>query len=317
MTVQTELSNRILELFQLQARENRVYAEYVTRIGVVPQRIQSIQNIPFLPIEFFKTFKVQTGNWSPENIFESSGTTGQVRSRHLVKSLHDYRIHTQRIYENTYGSLRGINILALLPGYAHSSSLVHMVRHFIVESQSTYSDFYSDRKDYQDLRHALTACRASQRPTVLIGVTFSLLDVARQVQMDYPTLRVIETGGMKGRGEEMTRHAVHVELRKAFGVTNIHSEYGMTELMSQAYAQADGRFKMHESFQVLPGDMYDPLALTAFNQRCRLHVIDLANRHTCAFLATSDIGLVYQDSSFEVLGRMDHAELRGCNLMYA
>lgn len=307
----------ILSLFQEQARNNAVYREYLDHIAVKPEEVMSIESIPFLPISLFKTHVVKTHDWPTAHIFQSSGTTGMVRSAHHVRSVSAYVEHAQQLFEAAYGPLSDMMILALLPGYAPTSSLVAMMNHFVAVSASEESGFYSDATVYADLFKKLRHCRDHDKKTLLLGVTFSLLDFIDEFQLEFPELIVMETGGMKGRKKEMTRAAIHKQIQQAFQVEHVHAEYGMTELLSQAYAPSNGIFHMNSSFHVLPGDLHDPLSMGQFGVTARLNIIDLANRDTCSFIATSDLGRVYRDGTFEVLGRLDHAQLRGCSLMYA
>lgn len=309
--------NQILQLFHEQARHNAVYAEYLSKIDVEPATINHVSEIPFLPISFFRSHDIKTGNWHTEHIFKSSGTTDTQRSCHHVKSVDKYVQHAQRLFEATYGSLDDMTILALLPGYAPTSSLVAMANRLIAHSGCPLSGFYADESRYADLHAALIESQSANHTTVLIGVTFSLLDFAERYTIDSPNLVVMETGGMKGRRKELTRAEIHATLKTAFAVPTVHSEYGMTELLSQAYSSGGGVFHMNDWFRVLPGDMYDPLSAGAHGATARLNIIDLANEDSCAFIATADIGRVYDDGRFEVLGRLDHAQLRGCSLLYA
>ncbi len=303
-----------LQQFRRQADLNTVYRSYLEAINCDPDTITRVEDIPFLPIELFKKHDIKTGNWRSEHIFQSSGTTSNIRSKHHIKSIDSYLHNARNLFESAYGAVNEYAVLALLPGYANESSLVTMVDHLIQGSQQPLSGFFQTAT-HTELFERLKLCKSKSLPTVLIGVTFSLMNFASEFELEFPKLIIIETGGMKGRHEELTRKEIHDKLKKSFSVPSIHSEYGMTELLSQAYSKANGLFSSNPMFRVVPGDLFDPLALVGFGRNCRLNVIDLANTDTCCFIATGDVGKVYEDGSFEVLGRMDFADVRGCNLM--
>ena len=305
----------ILNLFRHQAKHNEVYRTFLNAISRSPTSVSTSQEIPFLPIDLFKSHVIKTGHWTSEHLFKSSGTTASRRSTHHVKSVSDYKTHSESIFESIYGQVEDLVILALLPNYAPDSSLVTMVSHLINRSSYSQSGFINDENDFAELNSILNVCKNKTLPTILFGVTYSLLNFAAQCNMTFPELIVIETGGMKGRGKELTRSEIHDEIKRAVGVKTVHSEYGMTELLSQSYSARNGIFYPNAYLSVHPGDMYDPLASGECNQTARLNIIDLANRDSCAFIATSDIGRVFEDGSFEVLGRLDYADIRGCNLL--
>lgn len=318
-----------LDVFRYQAAENGVYRQYLHHLGARPDSVRRLEDVPFLPLEFFKTQPVLTGPVSPEITFESSGTTGQVTSRHAVADADFYRAVSQRIFERTYGPLRDWVVLALLPSYLErgNSSLVYMVRHFIDQTHHPASGFFLRNTD--ELRRQLqsfslqpggaphAACRI-----LLIGVTFALLDLADSGE-DWsflgkiPNLVVMETGGMKGRRREMLREEVHDVLTRAFGVEQIHSEYGMTELLSQAYSPGGGVFRLPPTMRVLLRDVNDPFSYLRPGGRSNggINVVDLANVDSCAFLETKDLGSYAGPDQFRVLGRFDNSDVRGCNLM--
>ena len=309
--------HKALDLFHFQAEHNAVYANYIKKIGVDAKQIDRISSIPFLPISLYKTHEIKTGTWNEEHIFLSSGTTSGQRSRHFIRSLESYRVNAQDLFETAFGALSSAAVLALLPGYALESSLVSMVDHFIKVSTSAYSGFFSGEADYEELLNRLQHCRRANVPTLLFGVTHSLLDFAEKHSYPFPKLVVMETGGMKGRRKELTREEIHQSLSTAFATYRICSEYGMTELQSQAYSRGSGLFAMNGRLRVLPGDPLDPLSPGKYGQVCRLNIIDLANTSTCAFIATADLGRVFENGTFEVLGRKDNAEIRGCNLLFS
>ncbi len=308
--------HEIIDLFRHQAVHNPDFAEYLSAIQVDYRAISNILDIPFLPIEFFKNREIKTGNFDHECVFESSGTTQSIRSRNFIRSIDDYHRNTQKIFEKQYGALTGYNILALLPGYASTSSLVSMITYFFKVSKSEHCQFFAGRSDFDRLRIEIEKLENGNRRTLLFGVTHGLIEFAQYYDRPIKNVIVMETGGMKGRREELTRHELHEVLMQAWMVHQVHSEYGMTELLSQAYAAANGLFNMHDGFIVIPGDIYDPLEKGNYGKVARLNVIDMANQDTCAFIATSDVGRVFDNGTFEVLGRLDHADIRGCNLMY-
>ncbi|WP_345256179.1 acyl transferase [Flaviaesturariibacter amylovorans] len=304
-----------LDLYQFQYAHNPLYGRFCDLLG---RRVQELASIPFLPISFFKTHAVQTGTFEPALRFESSGTTGATTSRHLVKDAALYAAVAEAAFERIYGPLGEWCILALLPSYLErgNSSLVHMVQHFSERSGHPGNGFFL--YDQAALCDQLRELNAAGQKTLLIGVTYALLDFAEAHPMPLPHTVVMETGGMKGRREEWVRPEVHARLKEAFGLQGIHSEYGMTELLSQAYAPEEGLFVAPPWMRVLVADEDDPASLTPAVSRPRtgrLHVIDLANRWSCAFIATEDIGRQHPDGRFEVLGRMDHSDVRGCSLL--
>jgi phenylacetate-coenzyme A ligase PaaK-like adenylate-forming protein len=304
-----------LELFQFQAKNNPVYAQYLEFLKIDPTSVHQIDKIPFLPISFFKTQKVKTGDWEPEVIFTSSGTTGSVTSQHLVRSLSGYQQHSKRIFEQFFGPLSGYHFLALLPSYLErqGSSLIYMVDYFIKETGSPHSGFYLH--DIESLVRKLHELRNSDRKIILIGVSFALLDLAEKMRLDLSHCVVMETGGMKGRRQELTRDELHGVLKSNFNLPNIHSEYGMTELLSQAYSTENGVFKCPSGMKILIRDISDPFSKPKTSQTGIINVIDLGNFNTCSFIETQDLGRVDQNGYFEVLGRMDNSDVRGCNLL--
>lgn len=304
-----------LALFRYQARYNELYARYLDLLGRRPEAVGRLLDIPFLPIAFFKTRAVQTGSWTPETAFSSSGTTGQIPSQHLVRNFEWYLQNTRRGFGHFYGDPDDWCILALLPSYIErgGSSLVAMADEFIRHSRHPESGFFLH--DYQRLQSTLKRCLERGRRTLLLGVSYALLDFAEVFPMDLSSITIMETGGMKGRRREITRSELHQTLREAFQCETIHSEYGMTELFSQAYARGGERFTPAPSLRVVGTEANDPFCVVIPGKSGVLNMIDLANVDTCAFIATEDLGRVYADGTFEVIGRLDTAELRGCNLM--
>ncbi|MCE7921920.1 MAG: acyl transferase [Haliscomenobacteraceae bacterium CHB4] len=313
-------------VFRYQAAHNPLYARYLELLGRTPSAIHrppstvyrlpsTVYRPPFLPIRFFKTQKVTTGSWTPQTVFTSSATTGQTPSRHLVCDLEFYVENARRGFAYFYGDPSEWRILALLPSYLErgGSSLVAMADHFIRLSRYPESGFFLD--DFQRLRDVLLSCRSDGYKTLLLGVSFALLDFAERFPMDLSGITVMETGGMKGRRREITRPELHEMLCSAFQLTAIHSEYGMTELFSQAYAQGGSLFTPAPTMRVMATEINDPFCPVAPGRTGVLNIIDLANLDTCSFIQTEDVGKVYADGRFEVLGRLDVAEMRGCNLM--
>lgn len=302
-----------LELFHFQSQENPIYQEYLRLRQVQPEEVQSLTAIPFLPIEAFKHHKIITRGADVATIFTSSGTTGQEPSRHYVRDLELYEAVIRQNFLRTYGKPEEYLILALLPSYLErsGSSLIYMLQRLIEWSEHPKSSFYLH--DHEALAHVAQA--EQERKVLLIGVSFALLDLAEKGLLHRSDMLVMETGGMKGRRQELTRQELHRELQSAFGVPAIHSEYGMTELLSHAYSTASGRFEPPPWMQVVVTDLRDPLSPIPDGQRGRLNVLDLANCFSCPFIATGDVGIRHADGSFEVLGRLDLSEVRGCNLM--
>jgi hypothetical protein len=311
----------VLDVFRFQYQHNKIYRDYVDTLGIDPESVNSVFDIPFLPIGFFKTHRVVTSDFEPEMIFESSGTTGNVPSRHPVRSLDLYQKSFTRGFERFYGSPRDYCIIGLLPSYLERrhSSLVWMVDHLIQMSGHEKSGFYLN--EFENLAHTLQSLEAEGQQTLLIGVTFALLDFAEAFPMPLRHTVVMETGGMKGRREEIIREEVHDRLRAAFGLSAVHSEYGMSELLSQAYSSGGGIFQTPPWMKVLVRDESDPLALIRVppggETRGALNIIDLSNIWSCSFLATEDLGIVYGNGSFRVQGRLDASEWRGCSMLTA
>ncbi|MBF9222371.1 long-chain-fatty-acid--protein ligase [Hymenobacter ruricola] len=314
-----EFEAAALALFRHQAAHCPPYAEYLQQLGRRPAAVARLADILFLPIEFFKTHEVRTepNGWAPQELFLSSGTTLQQRSRHLVRDPALYRENAARIFEQYYGPLPGWIFLALLPSYLEqgNSSLVAMVDHFARQSGQAQPAFFLH--DHAALRAALAAAKqVPNRRVMLLGVSYALLDFAAEAgpAPELQGLTVLETGGMKGRRREMIREELHTELQQAFGPAGIHSEYGMTELLSQAYSLGDGRFHCPAPLRVLLRDPSDPFSI-GDRKDGAINVIDLANIDSCAFIETKDLARMHEEGGFEVLGRMDNSDVRGCNQM--
>jgi hypothetical protein len=303
-----------LEIFRFQSEHCIVYREYLQALKVNPEGINKIEQIPFLPVRFFKSHAIQTTTFEPAIVFESSGTTGIVNSRHRVKDLSLYEKSFTKGFEMTYGPVNEWCILGLLPSYLErrNSSLVYMVEKLIQLSKHPQSGFYLD--EFEKLFAVLNELENAKQKTLLIGVTFGLLDFAEKYTMPLRHTVIMETGGMKGRREEMIREEVHSILMKSFSLDHIHSEYGMTELLSQAYSKGDGVFNCPPWMKVLVRDEEDPFIVKKAGTGT-INIIDLVNLYSCSFIATDDVGKINLNGSFEVLGRIDGSDLRGCSLM--
>lgn len=311
----TNFVDKALSVFRYQYDNNDIYRQFSDAIHIHPSKVKTLQDIPFLPISFFKTHIVSAVSQTEYPLtFASSGTTGEVTSKHYVADADIYRQSLLTGFEQFYGPVNNYAIIALLPSYLErkNASLVHMAQVLMEESKHPANGFYLD--EFDKLANVLQELEAQNQPTLLLGVTFALLDFAENHPMSLNETMVMETGGMKGRREEWTRTQVHQFLKQQWGLQHIHSEYGMTELLSQAYALKDGIFQCADTMRVLIRDINDPMEIKTAGNGC-LNIIDLANVHSCSFIATEDIGTLQTDGSFEVLGRIDHAALRGCNLM--
>lgn len=306
--------NRLaLEVFHYQSRYNIVYRDFLQLLGKNTAGIKHYSEIPCLPISFFKTARVISGQFDDEIIFTSSGTTGMVQSKHHVKHLAVYHQSFLSGFRKFYGNEQQYCFLCLLPSYQEreGSSLLYMMQELIKLSGHPLSGFY--QLHHQPFHEALAQSKNSK--TILLGVSYALLDLAEHYPQSLGNIIVMDTGGMKGRRKEITREELYSILKNKLGVAQIHSEYGMTELLSQAYAQHQGRYMGQPWMKILTKESDDPLSNASQKQTGMLHIIDLANIHSCAFIATSDIGKVHDDGSFEVLGRADYSDIRGCNLL--
>ncbi len=308
-----------LEVFRFQYNNNAVYNKFCQALKINPEQIVNLKDIPFLPIQFFKSHLVTTTDFEPEVIFESSGTTQTIQSKHLVKFTNIYEKSFDKAFNQFYGQPNDWCILALLPSYLErkNSSLVMMADKLIQQSGHLASGFYLN--DLQKLSKTLQMLENQQTNTLLIGVTFALLDFAESFPGPLKYTTIMETGGMKGRREELTRMEVHQQLCDAFHLKSIHSEYGMTELLSQAYSKGGGIFNCPSWMKILVREEDDPFAMhSQYEQQMQsgaVNVIDLANIYSCSFIATDDAGKIYGDGSFEILGRLDNADIRGCSLL--
>jgi len=311
----TDFEKLALEVFRMQAEGCLVYKEYIGHLGIDPAGVSSLAAIPYLPIAFFKTHKVVSVWDEPQIVFTSSGTTGMSQSKHLVTDLSVYDQSFNLAFEMFYWKIEEICFLALLPSYQErdGSSLIYMVDALIEQSRHPDSGYFLH--NHEELYMKLMALHKAGQKTILIGVTYALLDFVERHKIDFPELIVMETGGMKGRRKEMVREELHKELANGFGIGMIHSEYGMTELLSQAYSKGAGIFDCPPWMKIVLRDTNDPLTLISGNKTGGINVIDLANINSCAFIATQDLGRLLPDGSFEVLGRFDNADIRGCNLL--
>lgn len=308
-----------LEIFRFQYAHNPVYRKYCDLLKINADKISRIQQIPFLPVHFFKTHRVTTTEFKPEATFESSGTTQTINSKHYVKYESLYEKSFNEAFRLFYGDPADWCIIALLPSYLerNNSSLVMMADNLVRQTGNTQSGFYLN--EGEKLRDALTLLEKTKQKTLLIGVTFALLDLAEQWPMPLQSTIVMETGGMKGRREEITRAQVHEILCEKFLLTDVHSEYGMTELLSQAYSTGGGIFKCPPWMKVLLREEDDPFAIHGTGEDGNItgavNIIDLANIYSCSFIATDDAGKLYPDGSFEIMGRLDNSDIRGCSLL--
>ena len=307
-----------LDIFRFQYAHNLIYKAYCDALHTNIDSIHSVEHIPFLPIQFFKSKEVISSSFIPETIFESSGTTGSINSKHLIKDLSIYEECFMSTFKKFYGNPNEICIIGLLPSYLErkNSSLVYMVDYLIKESNHPSSGFYL--YNYEKLHATLLENEKNGQPTLLIGVSYALLDFSEQYPMQLKSTIVMETGGMKGRSKEISKQALHEILINNLGASNIHSEYGMTELLSQAYSIKNGVFNCPPWMKILLRAEDNPLEILGHNNNPLIgavNVIDLANVYSCSFIATDDMGKLYPDGSFEILGRLENADIRGCGLM--
>nr|WP_321227214.1 acyl transferase [uncultured Psychroserpens sp.] len=312
---ETEFNSLALQVFKFQFENNPVYRSFCDLLYKHPSDVKRIEEIPFLPIQFFKSHQVLSTNDSIQDTFSSSGTTGSITSKHYVTDLNIYEQSFRKGFQDFYGNINDYTILALLPNYLErkGSSLIYMVNDMINQSQHPESGFYLD--NITELKEKLIALDQQGKKIMLIGVSFALLDLVELHQFNLKNTIVMETGGMKGRRKEMVREELHAVLKSGFGVSKIHSEYGMTELLSQAYSLGDGIFKYPNWMRILTRDPEDALTIHNTQKTGGINVIDLANINSCSFIATQDLGRVHDDATFEIIGRFDSSDIRGCNLM--
>jgi phenylacetate-coenzyme A ligase PaaK-like adenylate-forming protein len=317
ITSNEQFLKQALHTFQFQYENIPVYKEFVDFLKVDPVQISSLDQIPFLPISLFKSYQIISSNQKPKITFKSSGTTGMERSEHSIYDLEVYEKSFRKGFEFFYGDVKSYAVLALLPSYLEQgeSSLVYMVDDLIHQSENIDSGFYLD--NYEDLVLKLKALDQNGQKTILLGVSYALLDLIEQYDFDLKNTIVMETGGMKGRRKEMIKEELHQVLKAGFGVSQIHSEYGMTELLSQAYSKGNGIFETPPWMKILIRDATDPLTLIDNNLTGGINVIDLSNYYSCSFIATQDLGKKSANNTFEIVGRFDYTDIRGCNLLLA
>ena len=310
-----QFSEVALAVFQHQFKHNKVYRSFCDLLFIHPSEVSKVEEIPFLPIQFFKSRKVLSSLDEIQETFTSSGTTGSSVSKHLVTDINLYKQSYLRGFAHFYGDITEYTVLALLPNYLerNGSSLVFMVADLIEKSKNTESGFYLD--NIQELAKKLVALDKRGQKTLLIGVSFALLDLIALQKFNLKHTTVMETGGMKGRRKEMIREELHTLLQSGFGVTEIHSEYGMTELLSQGYSKGKGIFETPPWMKILTRDTEDALTINSLEKNGGINIIDLANYNSCSFIASQDLGKVHENETFEVLGRFDNSDIRGCNLM--
>ncbi|WP_298900696.1 acyl transferase [uncultured Psychroserpens sp.] len=315
ITSEKEFQTLALDVFKFQFENNAVYRSFCDLLYKHPSDVKQIRDIPFLPIQFFKSHQVLSSQTPIQETFSSSGTTGTTTSKHYVTDLSIYEQSFRKGFEQFYGNIKDYVILALLPSYLEreGSSLIYMVNDMINASEHVESGFYLNT--INDLKQQLTALDANGKKVLLIGVSFALLDLVESHQFKLQNTIIMETGGMKGRRKEMVRDELHTILKSGFGVSKVHSEYGMTELLSQAYSLGDGRFKCPSWMRILTRDPEDALTLLNNEKTGGINIIDLANINSCSFIATQDLGRTYKNHSFDVIGRFDSSDIRGCNLM--
>ncbi|WP_299147741.1 acyl transferase [uncultured Dokdonia sp.] len=315
ITNNEQFEKEALAIFRYQFEHNSVYRSFCDLLYKHPSEVTSSRDIPFLPIQFFKSRTIISGNTEPAITFSSSGTTGSITSKHHVTDLSLYEDSFRTAFAKAYGNPSDFVILALLPSYLErsGSSLIYMVDDLIKSSNHLDSGFYLNNLD--ELANKLVTLDTSEKKVLLIGVSFALLDLVEKHTFNLDNTIIMETGGMKGRRKEIIRPELHKILSTGFGVEKIHSEYGMTELLSQGYSSGDGVFTTPPWMKVFTRDTEDALTLLTDSKSGGLNIIDLANKNSCSFIATQDLGKVYEDGSFSVIGRFDNSDIRGCNLM--
>jgi len=315
--VQTEehFDKMALYIFRYQAKNNSIYQHFLSYLNIDIEKIQSVNQIPFLPIQFFKSHKILSSKERIQEIFLSSATSGAIQSKHYVCNLKLYEKSYLEGFKYFYGAIENYTVLALLPNYLErkGSSLIYMVNDLIAKSKSRDSGFYL--RNISELSEKLIQLDKQNKKVLLIGVSFALLDLLDFKRFNLKNTIIMETGGMKGQRKEMIRNELHENLCSGFGVSKIHSEYGMTELLSQAYSKGNGIFETPPWMQVMTRDTEDALTILPTGKTGGLNVIDLANINSCSFIATQDLGKTHSNGTFEILGRFDNSDIRGCNLM--
>ena len=310
-----DFEKKALEIFKFQFENNLVYRSFCDLLCKHPSEIKDLKDIPFLPIDFFKSHEIKISSKKTSKIFTSSGTTGSNLSKHYVTDLDLYEKSFINCFKVFYGDINDYTILGLLPSYLerNNSSLVYMVNKMIEQSKFPESRFYLDEID--ELKETILNLEKEKRKTILIGVSYALLDLIEYNKFNLKHTIIMETGGMKGKRKELIKSELHKLLKNGFGVNNIHSEYGMTELLSQAYSKKNGLFSTPPWMKILIRDTEDPQSILPLAKTGGINIIDLANINSCPFIATMDLGKLHEDGQFEVLGRFDQSDIRGCNLM--
>ena len=312
---QEEFKEVALNVFNYQFKNNKVYRSFCDLLYIHPSSINQVEEIPFLPIQFFKSRKILSSLEEVQETFTSSGTTGSITSKHFVTDINLYKESYLKGFSHFYGNIKDYVVLALLPNYLEreGSSLVFMVDDLIQKSKNSESGFYLN--NIEELAKKLTELDKKGQKVLLIGVSFALLDLIETAQFNLKNTIIMETGGMKGRRKELVREELHQILQNGFGVSEIHSEYGMTELLSQGYSDGNGVFKTPPWMKILTRDTEDALTIQQIGKTGGINVIDLANYNSCSFIATQDLGKVHKNGTFEIIGRFDNSDIRGCNLM--
>lgn len=304
-------------VFHFQYKYNHIYRQFIDLSKININEINHVHDIPFLPIQLFKSHKIYIAPTEPNLYFESSGTTQTIQSKHFIYDIDLYIESFVNGFTQFFGAPSDYNIIALLPNYLERqhSSLVFMVEYLMQQSNSEFSGFFLH--DFDPLNQLLQKSKQNNRKTILFGVTYALLDFAAAFPQNLSDCIIIETGGMKGKRKEMTKEEVHATLKQSFNINAIGAEYGMTELLSQAYSLKDGNYICSNTMRVFCRDIYNPKEIIGSNKRGVINVIDLCNLYSCSFISTQDIGIVHDDESFEILGRLDNSDVRGCNLMFS
>jgi len=312
---QEDFKQVALSVFKHQFKNNKVYRSFCDLLYIHPSSVTKVEEIPFLPIQFFKSREILSSTEKIQETFSSSGTTGSITSKHFVTDINLYKESYLKGFSHFYGNIEEYAVLALLPNYLerNGSSLVFMVDDLINKSKNPESGFYLN--NIEELAKKLTELDKKGQKTLLIGVSFALLDLIETAQFDLKNTIIMETGGMKGRRKELVREELHQLLKNGFNVDKIHSEYGMTELLSQGYSNGNGIFETPPWMKILTRDTEDALTIQQIGKTGGINVIDLANYNSCSFIATQDLGKVHQNGTFEIIGRFDDSDIRGCNLM--
>ena len=310
-----QFSETALQIFNFQYNNNPIYGNYIKELNTDISKIKHYKDIPFLPVDFFKTHKVVSSDKNAQTVFRSSGTTGMTRSEHHIIDLKIYEESFLRTFNLFYGKPEEYVFSALLPSYSEqgSSSLIYMMQKLMHLSNKPENNFYL--YNHQELFEKLNELENRRQKTILFGVSFALLDFFEEFKIKLRNTTIIETGGMKGRKKEIVREELHKIIKKATGLKHIHSEYGMTELLSQAYAKTENKYQAPPWMKILIRDANDPFSYLEKNKSGGINIIDLANINSCSFIETKDLGKLHNDNSFEILGRFDNSDIRGCNLM--